>query len=138
MGSFPLRISRISDNLRSIQNEITLLTGNDLEDSDAPLGEPDVKALRKVKLSVDHLRQVLRTYIDFANAQMQDSEEFQAARAERTSQILRYACQGLQLRERPNREVPSSLFDQLTVLAFAAVDRHMAEVPEEVLAHAAD
>ncbi|HEY3929561.1 MAG TPA: hypothetical protein VGL89_14395 [Candidatus Koribacter sp.] len=138
MGSAPLHITRISENLRRIQNEITLLAGAEVDDLDERLGEPDVRALRKVKLSVDHLRQVLRTYIDFANAQVQDSEEIQVARVERTTQILRYACEGLQLRERLNREVPASLFEQLTVLAFAAVDRHMASPVEEELALAAD
>lgn len=126
MGSVPMRISRISENLRLIQNEITLLAGEEFDSSsrEIPMGEADVKALRNVKLSVDHLRQVLRTYIDFASSHVEASEEFQALRAARTEQILRYACQGLQLRERKNREVPSSLFEQLTALAFAAVERY--------------
>lgn len=128
MGSVPLRITRISENLRVIQNEIAQLAGKELETAlgQRSLAEQDVTALRKVKSSVDHLRQVLRTYIDFASAQVasQDPEEFQAARTERTTQILRYACDGLQLRERQDREVPASLFEQLTILAFAAVDRH--------------
>jgi LPS O-antigen subunit length determinant protein (WzzB/FepE family) len=145
MGSVPMRISRISENLHIIQKEISLLAAEELESSlgEEPFGEPDVKALRKVKSSVDHLRQVLRTYIDFASAQVdaQDSEEFQAARAERTTQILRFACQGLQLREGKNHEVPSSLFEQLMQLAFTAVDRHKLKAPaveEELLQTAAD
>jgi LPS O-antigen subunit length determinant protein (WzzB/FepE family) len=140
-----MRISRISENLRIIQKEISLLAAEELESSlrEEPFGEPDVKALRKVKSSVDHLRQVLRTYIDFASAQVdaQDPEEFQAARAERTTQILRFACQGLQLREGKNHEVPSSLFEQLMQLAFVAVDRHKLKAPaveEELLQTAAD
>lgn len=143
MGSVPMRISRISESLRLIQNEIALLTGEEFDASsrEEPFSEPDVFALRKVKCSVDHLRQVLRTYIDFASAQVenQDSEEFQAARAERTTQILRFACQGLQLREGKNREVPSSLFEQLTQMAIAAVDRYRgAKRPAEPLQTAAD
>lgn len=128
MGSVPLRIQRISENLRLIQNEIALLAGPDFEviSESETLSEPDVKALCKVKASVDHLRQMLRTYIDFASAQVaeQDSEEFQALRAERTSHILRFACAGLQMLEGKDREVPSSLFEQLMQLAFAEVDRH--------------
>lgn len=131
MGSVPLRISRISENLRVIQSEISFLAGQELESSykEEPLGEPDVHALRKVKSSVDHLRQVLRTYIDFASAQIgepdePDAEEFQRLRSERTTQILRYACQGLQRREGKDHEVPASLFEQLTQMAIATVDRY--------------
>jgi len=143
MGSVPMRISRISENLRLIQNEIAILTGEELESSlhEEPFGEPDVHALRKVKSSVDHLRQVLRTYIDFASAQVgyQDSEDFQTARTERTTQILRYACQGLQLRELKDHEVPSSIFEQLTQMAIAAVDRYKKNAsPVEAVRLAAD
>lgn len=146
MGSVPLRIHRISENLRLIQNEIALLASADLEalsESSETLSEPDVKALRKVKSSVDHLRQVLRTYIDFASAQVeeQDMEEFQSLRAERTTQILRFACAGLEMREGKDHEVPSSLFEQLMQLAFAEVDRHRkgpARAHGEFLAAVAD
>src|ERR1700684_826461 len=118
MGSVTIRISRISENLKVIQNEITLLAGQELESSCStePFGAPDVHALKKVKSSVDHLRQVLRTYIDFASAHLDapEPEDFQMVRSERTTQILRYACQGLQLREGKDHEVPWSLFEQLT------------------------
>lgn len=145
MGSVPLRISRISENLRVIQNEISLLTGKELPSSrdEASFEESDVRALCDVKLSVDHLRQVLRTYIDFASAQLDDtsSEEFQRVRAERTAQIVRFACLGLQRREGKDHEVPSSLFERLTQMTFATVDRHMSPAgtrPEPDLQAVAD
>ncbi len=145
MGSVPLRISRISENLRVIQSEISLLTGKELPPNggESFFAESDVRALRDVKSSVDHLRQVLRTYIDFASAQLDDtdSEEFQRIRAERTAQIVRFACLGLQRREGRNREVPSSLFEQLTQMTFATVDRYMGPrqtMPEPELQAVAD
>lgn len=123
-----MRISRITENLRCIQNEIASLAERELSESSPKetFREPDVKALRTLKSSVDHLRQVLRTYIDFATAQVetQDAEEFRDLRAERTMHILRYACQGLQFREGKHHEVPASLFEQLTQMAIATVDRH--------------
>jgi hypothetical protein len=97
MGSVSMQISRISENLRVVQNEIAMLACEELELSFAEIefGEPDVNALRMVKSSVDHLRQVLRSYIDLASEQMTaDLREFQSARMEQTTQILRYACQG--------------------------------------------
>jgi hypothetical protein len=130
MGSLPFRINRISENLRLIQNEIALLAEEEFGGMEASsVDKADVNALRGVKLSVDHLRQVLRSYIDFASAQAEGHEQFAETRTQRTSVILRYACQGLQLRERKNREVPASLFEQLMVLAFAAVDRQKSMVP---------
>ncbi len=145
MGSVPMRISRISENLQIIQDEIRLLAGQEFGSScvEEPFGEPDVHALRKVKSSVDHLRQVLRTYIDFASAHVgpPDSEEFQKLRAERTTQILRFACLGLQRREGKDHEVPSSLFEQLTQMTIATVDRYIgteSSFQEEAMQAAAD
>ena len=133
MGSVPMRINRISENLRLIQNDITHLAGQEPDLSEEePMGPADVQALRKVKSSVDHLRQVLRTYIDYASSHVDgpDSEEFQQARSHRTTLILRYACEGLRLRELQNREVPASIFDQLIAMAISTVDRHQHPVPE--------
>jgi hypothetical protein len=132
MGSVGMRITRIAENLRVVQNEIVILAGEEIRSLDDDLlAAPDVHALRKVKASVDHLRQVLRTYIDFASTHLgtTDSEEFQRIRSERTTQILRYACEGLQLREGKEHEVPLSLFEQLTQMTIAIVDRY-AEKPE--------
>jgi hypothetical protein len=127
MGSAPLRISRISENLRLIQNEISLLANEEIASRPeaGPLDTPDLQALRQMKRSIDHLRRVLRTYIKFADAKMGACEfdEFQATRIERTTRFLQYACQGLELREGSAHAVPS-LFEQLTQMAFAAVDRH--------------
>ena len=131
MGSLPLRISRISENLRLIQNEISTLAEDEFGGSDPNtlVERADVNALRGMKTSVDHLRQVLRSYIDFASAQAEGREQFAETRTHRTTVILRYACQGLQLREQANREVPASLFEQLMQLAFAAVDRQKKLAP---------
>lgn len=144
MGSVGMRISRIAENLRAVQNDIATLAGEDIGAPDVDhLAAPDVHALREVKASVDHLRQVLRTYIDFARTQIAapDSEEFQRLRSERTTHILRYACEGLQLREGKEREVPSSLFEQLTQMTFAIVERYREQpdpMPEEILRLVAD
>jgi hypothetical protein len=127
MGSAPLRISRISENLRLIQNEIALLANEELASrrQTGPLGDPDLRALRQMKRSIDQLRRLLRTCIEFADARMGQYEfdEFQAIRTQRTTKFLQYACQGLELCEGSGHGVPS-LFDQLTLMAFDAVDRH--------------
>jgi len=144
MGSLPFRINRISESLRLIQNEIALLAEEEFGaiDPNSSVEAADVNALRGVKTSVDHLRQVLRSYIDFASAQAEGREQFAETRTQRTTVILRYACQGLQLRERKDREVPASLFEQLMQLAFAAVERQKIVVPplpaERLTASAAD
>lgn len=144
MGSVPMRITRITENLRVIQTEISILAGQELGRTGGEcLAAPDIHALRRVKSSVDHLRQVLRTYIDFASAHLgPDSEEFQRARTERTTHILQFACEGLQRLEGKDHEVPSSIFEQLTQMAIAAVDRHQPRrvelEPEEMLQAVAD
>ncbi|WP_148210239.1 hypothetical protein [Candidatus Korobacter versatilis] len=123
-----MRITRISDNLRAIQNEISMLAGENLSSpsNDEPLAIHDLQALQKVKWSVDQLRQVLRTCIEFAHAHVETpaSQALHNARVEKATLMLQFACQGLQLRERPDHEVPSSLFEQLTQMAIATVDRH--------------
>ncbi len=72
MGSAPLRISRISENLRIIQSEISILANEELalRPPRCPLSDPDIRALRQMKRSIDQLRRVLRTYIEFADAKM--------------------------------------------------------------------
>ena len=134
MGSVALRICRILEHLHSVQTEITLLADEEVR------GGPDrhrlegseLQALRTVGLSVDHLRQVLRAYVDFATSHkgFADVEEFYSLRVERTMQILRFACIGMQTREGVGYNFPGSrhdascsLFDELMQMAFAAVDR---------------
>ena len=131
MGSVPMRISRISENLRVIQEEISSLAEADLEPGlgEETFSENDVRALKRMKASVDHMRRMLWTYIDYANSQTLESQEVRSARMERATHILHYACMGLAMRERPGREVPQSLFEQLMALAFRAVERSM-EPPE--------
>ena len=127
MGSAPLRISRISENLRLIQNEIALLANQELalRPQPIPLDAPDLRALRQMKRSIDQLRRLLRTYIEFADARMgrYEFDEFQSIRIERTTRFLQYACEGLELREGNGHATPS-LFEQLTLMAFDAVDHH--------------
>lgn len=127
MGSAPLRISRISENLRLIHNDISLLANEELalRRQIDPLGDPDLEALRQMKRSIDQLRRLLRTYIEFADARMGQNEfnDFQSMRIERTTRFLQFACQGLELCEGSRRTTPS-LFEQLTLMAFDAVDRH--------------
>ncbi len=127
MGSAPLRISRISENLRLIQNEIALLASEELASrrQTGPLGDPDLEALRQMKRSVDQLRRLLRTYIEFADARLgrYECDDLQSIRIARTTRFLQYACQGLELCEGSVHASPS-LFEQLTLMAFDAVDRH--------------
>lgn len=125
-----MRISRIADNLRSIQKDIAVLAGRELESS-VPGETVDVNALRRVKSSVDHLRQVLRAYIEFASTHVADSETMQRDRTERTIQILRYACADLESREGNDGEAPMSLFKQLTQLGLNAVERYGTGAPAE-------
>ena len=142
MGSFPLRINRISDNLRVIQDELSSIAQHELAGviTASPFGESDLRALRKVKGSVDHLRQVLRCYIDFASSQLEEheGEELAQERARRTTLILRYACERLQSGESLHGEGSVSLFDQLLQLAFATVDREMPDLQPELATAAAD
>jgi hypothetical protein len=140
MGSVPLRICRILEHLHSVQTEITLLA--DEEVGGGPnrprMEDSELQALRTVGLSVDHLRQVLRAYIEFAtsNKGLADVEEFYSLRAERTMQILRFACIGLQTREGKPHDHPYSLFEELMKIAFDAVDRAggPAELPGKIFA----
>jgi hypothetical protein len=138
MGSVALRISRILEHLRLVQKEVTQLATEELalRIHHDLLDDPDLQALRTIKLSVDQLRQVLQASIDFAssNQSLPDVAEFYSLRAERTMQILRYACIGLQLRE-GEPHMPASLFEELTQMAFDAVDRHVggAASPPKIL-----
>jgi len=141
MGSLPMRINRITENLHFIQNEITAIAGEDLFPADPQqlLEIHDLHALHKVKRTVDELRQVLRTCLEFAHAQVDGPEScaVRNARVERATMMVQFACQGLQLRERDGHEVPASLFEQLTQMAIATVDRHW-HVEEPVSTRAAD
>ena len=80
--------------------------------------------------SVDQLRRLLRNYIEFADARLgqYECDDFQSLRIERTTRFLQYACQGLELCESSVHATPS-LFEQLTLMAFDAVDRHVPLVP---------
>ncbi len=145
MGSLPMRISRISESLRAIQNEINMLAEEDLSSAataspEEPLAIHDVQALQKVKGSVDQLRQVLRTCIEFAHAHVDTpgSLALHNTRVEKATMMLQFACHGLQARERADREVPASLFEQLTQMAIAAVDRYSNLAPTETKLRAAD
>lgn len=141
-SSLPHRIGRITENLRVIEDEISHLAQQELIalSRGMQIGEPDLKALKRVKSSVDHLRQVLRCYIDFASAQVEGggAEQLAKDKATRTTIILKYACDRLQLHEGPNRNNPVSLFDQLMHLAFAAVDRQSQASAIELSAAAGD
>ena len=108
--------------------------------SEGPLiGDPDVRALRRVKSSVEHLREVLCSYIDFASAKIdQCAEQLAEERVRRTTMILRHACDRLQRAETHSHEAPLSLFDELMELAFAAVDRQRDEAAVNLAAVSGD
>ena len=139
-SSLPHRIGRITENLRVIEDEISHLAQQELLalSRGTRIGDTDVKALKRVKSSVDHLRQVLRCYIDFASAQVEGGgAELANDQAKRTTIILKYACDRLQLHESPHQN-SVSLFDQLMHLAFAAVDRQKQSSPIELAAAVGD
>jgi hypothetical protein len=122
MSNLPDKIHSATENLRNLQQEIQ----SPVADRERRLAEVDSATLKEFKKSVDHLRQLLWTYIqaDGLSHGQNFDEEIRSLRLQHVTEMLHSIQQEAKLRQFKPNPATVLFLHAVQEIADAAFERH--------------